>query len=192
MKLSPQLLIHSTNSPSFAASAEAIRRADFPPGFTFGTASSAYQYEGAVNEGQRGPTIWDTLTRRPGRVIDFSNADVAVDHYHRYKEDVDLMKDIGVDAYRFSISWSRIFPNGTGKPNEEGLSYYNSLIDVLLDKGIQPYVTLFHWDLPQALEDKYGGWLNSQIVYIVQGGFCSLCFYLLRGIRRSSEALDHC
>lgn len=177
---------------SFAASAEAIRRADFPPGFTFGTASSAYQYEGAVNEGQRGPTIWDTLTRRPGRVIDFSNADVAVDHYHRYKEDVDLMKDIGVDAYRFSISWSRIFPNGTGKPNEEGLSYYNSLIDVLLDKGIQPYVTLFHWDLPQALEDKYGGWLNSQIVYIVQGGFCSLCFYLLRGIRRSSEALDHC
>lgn len=125
-------------------------------------------------------------------MIDFSNADVAVDHYHRYKEDVDLMKDIGVDAYRFSISWSRIFPNGTGKPNEEGLSYYNSLIDVLLDKGIQPYVTLFHWDLPQALEDKYGGWLNSQIVYIVQGGFCSLCFYLLRGIRRSSEALDHC
>lgn len=149
---------------SFAACAEAIRRADFPPGFTFGTASSAYQYEGAVNEGQRGPTIWDTLASRPGRVIDFSNADVAVDHYHRYKEDVDLMKDIGVDAYRFSISWARIFPNGTGKPNEEGLSYYNNLIDVLLEKGIQPYVTLFHWDLPQALEDKYGGWLNSQIV----------------------------
>jgi len=97
-------------------------------------------------------------------VIDFSNADVAVDHYHRYKEDVDLMKDIGMDAYRFSISWSRIFPNGTGEPNEEGLNYYNNLIDALLDKGIQPYVTLFHWDLPQVLEDRYGGWLNSQIV----------------------------
>nr|CAB3468790.1 unnamed protein product [Digitaria exilis] len=149
---------------SFAACTEALRRADFPQGFVFGTASSAYQYEGAVDEGQRGPTIWDTLTRRPGRVIDFSNADVAVDHYHRYKEDVDLMKDIGMDAYRFSISWSRIFPNGTGEPNEEGLNYYNSLIDTLLDKGIQPYVTLFHWDLPQALEDRYGGWLNLQIV----------------------------
>uniref|UniRef100_A0A0D9WTC9 4-hydroxy-7-methoxy-3-oxo-3,4-dihydro-2H-1,4-benzoxazin-2-yl glucosidebeta-D-glucosidase n=1 Tax=Leersia perrieri TaxID=77586 RepID=A0A0D9WTC9_9ORYZ len=142
---------------SFSACAEAISRADFPPGFIFGTASSAYQYEGAVNEGQRGPTIWDTLTKRPGRVIDFSNADVAVDHYHRYKEDVELMKDIGLDAYRFSISWSRIFPNGTGEPNEDGLSYYNNLIDALLDKGIEPYVTLFHWDLPQALEDRYGG-----------------------------------
>uniref|UniRef100_A0A0E0HUM4 Beta-glucosidase n=1 Tax=Oryza nivara TaxID=4536 RepID=A0A0E0HUM4_ORYNI len=149
---------------SFSACVEAISRADFPPGFIFGTASSAYQYEGAVNEGQRGPTIWDTLTKRPGRVIDFSNADVAVDHYHRYKEDVELMNDIGMDAYRFSISWSRIFPNGTGEPNEEGLSYYNSLIDALLDKGIEPYVTLFHWDLPQALEDRYGGWLNSEII----------------------------
>uniref|UniRef100_A0A0E0LET6 4-hydroxy-7-methoxy-3-oxo-3,4-dihydro-2H-1,4-benzoxazin-2-yl glucosidebeta-D-glucosidase n=1 Tax=Oryza punctata TaxID=4537 RepID=A0A0E0LET6_ORYPU len=125
---------------SFSACVEAISRADFPTGFIFGTASSAYQYEGAVNEGQRGPTIWDTLTRRPGRVIDFSNADVAVDHYHRYKEDVELMKDIGMDAYRFSISWSRIFPS------------------------IEPYVTLFHWDLPQALEDRYGGWLNSEII----------------------------
>uniref|UniRef100_A0A0E0LET5 Beta-glucosidase n=1 Tax=Oryza punctata TaxID=4537 RepID=A0A0E0LET5_ORYPU len=125
---------------NFSACVEAISRADFPTGFIFGTASSAYQYEGAVNEGQRGPTIWDTLTRRPGRVIDFSNADVAVDHYHRYKEDVELMKDIGMDAYRFSISWSRIFPS------------------------IEPYVTLFHWDLPQALEDRYGGWLNSEII----------------------------
>uniref|UniRef100_A0A0D3GK12 4-hydroxy-7-methoxy-3-oxo-3,4-dihydro-2H-1,4-benzoxazin-2-yl glucosidebeta-D-glucosidase n=1 Tax=Oryza barthii TaxID=65489 RepID=A0A0D3GK12_9ORYZ len=125
---------------SFSACVEAISRADFPPGFIFGTASSAYQYEGAVNEGQRGPTIWDTLTKRPGRVIDFSNADVAVDHYHRYKEDVELMNDIGMDAYRFSISWSRIFPS------------------------IEPYVTLFHWDLPQALEDRYGGWLNSEII----------------------------
>ncbi|CAD6338617.1 unnamed protein product [Miscanthus lutarioriparius] len=129
---------------SFAACAEALRRADFPQGFVFGTASSAYKYEGAVNEGQRGPTIWDTLeTTR--------NADIAVDHYHRYKHSI-------------LCSLSFFLLDGTGDPNEEGLNYYNSLIDVLLDKGIQPYVTLFHWDLPQALEDRYGGWLNSQIV----------------------------
>ncbi|KAG0538692.1 hypothetical protein BDA96_03G258500 [Sorghum bicolor] len=146
---------------SFAACAEALKRADFP--------------QGAVNEGQRGPTIRDTVTRRAGRVIDFSNADVVVDHYCRYKEDVDLIKDIGMDAYRFSISCSRIFTNGTGEPNEEGLNYYNSLIDTLLDKGIQLYVTLFHWDLTQALEDRYGGWLNSQIV----DDFI-LCQYLLQ------------
>ncbi|KAM0937059.1 putative beta-glucosidase [Dioscorea sansibarensis] len=143
---------------------EAINRADFPDGFVFGTASSAYQFEGAVNEGKKGDSIWDTFTRRPGRIVDFSNADVAVDQYHRFKADVDLMKDMGMDAYRFSISWSRIFPDGTGEPNSEGINYYNNLINALLEKGIQPYVTLYHWDLPQALEDRYEGWLNIQIV----------------------------
>ncbi|XP_039113976.1 beta-glucosidase 25 isoform X2 [Dioscorea cayenensis subsp. rotundata] len=143
---------------------EAINRADFPDGFVFGTASSAYQFEGAVKEGNKGDSIWDTFTRRPGRILDFSNADVAVDQYHRFKADVDLMKDLGMDAYRFSISWSRIFPNGTGEPNSEGINHYNHLINALLEKGIQPYITLYHWDLPQALEDRYEGWLNIQIV----------------------------
>ncbi|XP_058072984.1 putative beta-glucosidase 41 isoform X2 [Magnolia sinica] len=147
-----------------AAETGGIGRADFPNGFVFGTASSAYQFEGAVGEGKKGMSIWDTFTRRPGRILDFSNADTAVDQYHRFKTDVDLMKDLGMDAYRFSISWSRIFPNGTGEPNPEGIDYYNSLIDALLEKGIQPYVTLYHWDLPQALEDRYDGWLSTQII----------------------------
>ncbi|XP_061973450.1 putative beta-glucosidase 41 isoform X2 [Populus nigra] len=141
-----------------------ISRADFPSGFTFGTASSAYQFEGAVNEGNKGDSIWDTFTRQPGRILDLSNADTAVDQYHRFKGDIDLMKDLGMDAYRFSISWPRIFPNGTGVPNQEGIDYYSCLIDTLLEKGIQPYVTLYHWDLPQMLEDKYEGWLSKQIV----------------------------
>ncbi|XXG76779.1 hypothetical protein AAC387_Pa08g1065 [Persea americana] len=144
--------------------AGAISRADFPTGFVFGTASSAYQFEGAVNEGNKGMNIWDTFTRQPGRILDFSKADTAVDQYHRFKSDVDLMKYLGMDAYRFSIAWSRIFPNGTGESNQEGIDYYNSLIDALVEKGIQPYVTLYHWDLPQALEDRYGGWLSSQII----------------------------
>ncbi|KAI7757044.1 hypothetical protein M8C21_003157 [Ambrosia artemisiifolia] len=139
-------------------------RADFPHGFTFGTASSAYQFEGAVNEGNKGDSIWDTFARIPGRIFDFSNADQAVDQYHRFKTDIELMKDLGMDAYRFSISWSRIFPNGTGEPNPQGIEYYNNLIDSLLDKGIQPYATLYHWDLPQMLEDEYDGWLNTRII----------------------------
>lgn len=143
---------------------ESTSRADFPDGFTFGTASSAYQFEGAVDEGNKGDSIWDTFSRLPGRILDFSNADQAVDQYHRFKTDIDLMKNLGMDAYRFSISWSRIFPNGTGKPNPQGIEYYNNLIDSLLEKGIQPYATLYHWDLPQTLEDKYEGWLNTQII----------------------------
>ncbi|CAO2833442.1 unnamed protein product [Amaranthus hypochondriacus] len=155
--------------------AEFISRNDFPDGFMFGTASSAYQFEGAVNEGNRGESIWDTFSRLPGRILDFSHADVAVDQYHRFKSDVKLMKDLGMDAYRFSISWPRIFPNGTGEPNPEGINYYNNLIDALLEKGIQPYVTLYHWDLPQALEDRYDGWLNIQIIKDFEH-YASTCF----------------
>ncbi|KAG0480266.1 hypothetical protein HPP92_011124 [Vanilla planifolia] len=158
-------------------STEAISRANFPDGFVFGTASSAYQFEGAVDEGNKGDSIWDTFTRRPGRIVDFSNAKTAVDQYHRFKADVELMKNMNMDAYRFSISWSRIYPNdnfsryelsafadGTGELNPEGIAYYNSLIDALLEAGIQPYATLYHWDLPQNLEDKYDGWLNTRII----------------------------
>ncbi|KAM1214734.1 hypothetical protein ACFX2I_011219 [Malus domestica] len=144
-----------------------INRGSFPKGFVFGTASSAFQYEGAVKEDGRGPSIWDTFSHTFGKIADSSNADVAVDEYHRYKaslEDVQRMKDMGMDAYRFSISWTRIFPNGTGHINQAGVDYYNRLIDALLAKGIEPYVTLYHWDLPQALEDKYSGWLNPQVI----------------------------
>ncbi|OMO71964.1 Glycoside hydrolase, family 1 [Corchorus olitorius] len=145
-----------------AALAE-INRASFPQGFVFGTASSAYQYEGAVKEGGRGLTIWDTFANS-GKIDDGSNADVAVDHYHRYVEDIQLMKDMGMDAYRFSIAWSRIFPNGSGEINQEGVDHYNNLINALLAQGIEPYVTLYHWDLPQALQDNYIGWLDPQII----------------------------
>ncbi|KAF5443410.1 hypothetical protein F2P56_035966 [Juglans regia] len=141
-----------------------ITRGSFPKDFVFGTASSAFQYEGAVKEDGRGPTVWDTFSHTFGKVSDFSNADVAVDQYHRYNEDVILMKDMGMDAYRFSIAWSRIFPNGSGEINQAGVDHYNNLINALLAKGIEPYVTLYHWDLPQALEDKYNGWLNPQII----------------------------
>ncbi|KAM3324184.1 beta-glucosidase 40 [Capsicum chacoense] len=145
-------------------SAQNISRNNFPKGFVFGTASSAYQFEGAVKEDGRGQTIWDKFSHSFGKVIDFSNGDVAVDQYHRYPEDIQLMKDMGMDAYRFSIAWARIFPKGTGEINQAGVAHYNKLINALLANGIQPYVTLYHWDLPQALQDKYNGWLSPQII----------------------------
>ncbi|XP_068655981.1 beta-glucosidase 6 [Aristolochia californica] len=157
-------LILVSGFQNFVSDAQVINRGSFPKGFVFGTASSAYQYEGAVKEDGRGSTVWDTFAHSFGKVIDFSNADVTVDQYHRYPEDVQLMADMGMDAYRFSIAWSRIFPDGTGKINDAGIDYYNKLINALLAKGIQPYVTLYHWDLPQALQDKYKGWLDPQII----------------------------
>ncbi|ONL94967.1 Beta-glucosidase 40 [Zea mays] len=141
-----------------------LTRGSFPKGFVFGTAAAAYQYEGAVKTDGRGQTIWDTFAHTFGKISDFSNADVAVDQYHRFEEDVQLMADMGMDAYRFSIAWSRILPNGTGQVNQAGIDHYNKVINALLSKGIQPYVTLYHWDLPQALEDRYNGWLDRQIV----------------------------
>ncbi|XP_017977362.1 PREDICTED: beta-glucosidase 42 isoform X2 [Theobroma cacao] len=144
---------------------EEVCRADFSPSFVFGVATSAYQIEGACNEGSRGASIWDSFSRTEGKIVDGSTGDVAVDHYHRYKEDVDLISKFGFDAYRFSISWSRIFPDGLGtRVNDEGITFYNNLIDALLEKGIQPYVTLYHWDLPLHLHESIGGWLNKQIV----------------------------
>lgn len=141
-----------------------INRGSFPKGFVFGTASAAYQYEGAVKEGGRGPSVWDTFSHSFGKISDGSTGDVAVDQYNRYKEDVKLMKTMGMDAYRFSIAWSRLFPNGSGEINQPGVDHYNSLINALLAEGIEPYITLYHWDLPQALHDKYTGWLNPQII----------------------------
>eukprot|EP01018_Ginkgo_biloba_P033180 Gb_09557 [translate_table: standard] len=143
-----------------------LSRRKFPPGFLFGTASASYQYEGAAREGGRGPSIWDTYSHTPGKIDDGSNGDVADDEYHRYKEDVRLMKRMGVDAYRFSVSWCRILPKGKLKHgiNLEGITYYNNLINELLKNGIKPFITLFHWDQPQALEDEYKGFLSSNIV----------------------------
>ncbi len=129
----------------------------FPEGFRWGTATSAYQIEGAVNEGGRGLSIWDTFCREPGRIRDGANGDVACDHYHRYKEDVALMKFIGAKTYRFSIAWPRLFPEGRGTLNAQGLAFYDRLVDELLANDIEPFATLYHWDLPQALQDK-GGW----------------------------------
>lgn len=152
-------------NPTSANSSTDIHRCDFPPGFVFGTATSAYQVEGAAQEAGRGPSIWDTFARIPGKILDGTNGDVAVDQYHRFEEDVEIMAEMGWDAYRFSISWSRVFPDGFGNSvNQEGIMYYNRLIDALLKKGIRPYATLYHWDLPQKLQDAFDGWLCSDIV----------------------------
>jgi len=129
----------------------------FPKGFLWGSATASYQVEGAVKEDGRGVSIWDTFSHTPGKTNNGDTGDVANDHYHRYKEDVQLMKALGLKTYRFSVAWPRIFPNGTGTPNPKGIDFYSRLVDELLANGIQPYCTLFHWDLPQALEDK-GGW----------------------------------
>jgi len=135
----------------------------FPEGFLWGCATAAYQVEGAFDADGRGLSIWDTFSKSPGRVAMDHNGDVAVDQYHRYKEDVQLMKWLGLKAYRFSVSWPRVFPQGHGKPNPKGLDHYERLVDELLANGVQPWATLFHWDLPQALEDQFGGWRSPEI-----------------------------
>jgi beta-glucosidase len=132
-------------------------RLAFPDGFLWGVATAAYQIEGAASEDGRTPSIWDTFSRTPGKVLAGDTGDVAADHYHRYREDVALMADLGVRAYRFSVSWSRVVPGGAGAPNPRGLDFYSRLVDALLERGIQPVLTLYHWDLPQELEDA-GGW----------------------------------
>ncbi|KAK9692388.1 hypothetical protein RND81_09G261000 [Saponaria officinalis] len=156
----------------------ALNRSSFPPGFVFGTASAAYQYEGGAREDGKGPSIWDTFTQKyPEKIVDRSNGDVALDSYHKYKKDVRIMKKMGFDAYRFSISWSRVLPYGKLNKgiNKKGLAYYHNLIDELLAKGIQPYVTLFHFDIPQALEDEYGGFRSPAVVDDFRD-YAELCF----------------
>jgi beta-glucosidase len=128
-----------------------------PAGFTFGVSTASYQIEGATREDGKGPSIWDSFTHERGRIADHSTGDIACDHYHRYREDVELMARLGVDAYRFSIAWPRIQPDGTGPVNHAGIGFYDRLVDALAERGIAPVATLYHWDLPQALEDR-GGW----------------------------------
>ena len=135
--------------------------APFPDGFLWGTATSAYQIEGAVDEDGRGRSIWDTFVHTAGKIADHSNADRANDHYHRYKQDVGLIRELGVKAYRFSIAWPRVYPQGSGAPNPKGLDFYDRLVNELLKNGIEPFATLYHWDLPQALQDRVGGWQSS-------------------------------
>ncbi|WP_027928226.1 GH1 family beta-glucosidase [Amycolatopsis benzoatilytica] len=131
----------------------------FPPGFLWGVSTSAFQIEGAAAEGGRGPSIWDTFTATEGKIARGEDAKVAADHYHRYSEDIALMAELGVGAYRMSIAWPRIQPDGTGKPNAAGLAFYDRLIDEVCAAGIAPAITLYHWDTPQAIEDA-GGWLS--------------------------------
>ena len=135
----------------------------FPDQFVWGTASSSYQIEGAFDVDGRGMSIWDTFSRTPGKVQNGDTGDRACDHYNRFAEDIALMKDLGVSAYRFSIAWPRLFPNGDQVREQRGFDFYNRLINALIAAGIEPMVTLYHWDLPQALEDK-GGWANRDIV----------------------------
>ena len=134
----------------------------FPDGFLWGTATASYQIEGAVAEDGRAPSIWDTFSHTPGKVARGDTGDVACDHYHRMAEDVAIMGDLGVDAYRFSIAWPRVIPTGTGAANPAGIDFYSRLVDTLLENGIRPFATLYHWDLPQALDDR-GGWLNRDV-----------------------------
>lgn len=135
----------------------------FAKGFVWGAATSSYQIEGTGRDSGKGQNIWDVFTKEPGRVYEGHTGDIACDHYHRFREDVAYMKELGLKGYRFSIDWSRVLPEGTGKVNEKGIDFYNALIDELLEQGIEPYITLYHWELPYEIY-KRGGWMNPEIV----------------------------
>lgn len=138
-----------------------LKRADFGPGFVFGTATSAYQIEGGQTDG-RGSCIWDDFAEKPGAIADGSSGAVACDHYGRWQEDLDLVRDAGFDAYRFSFAWPRLMPDGRGDANQQGIDFYDKLIDGMLERGLKPFATLYHWDLPSALQ-REGGWQNRDI-----------------------------
>src|ERR671932_771073 len=137
---------------------------DGRPQHGYFAATASYQIEGAATEGGRGPSIWDTFSHTPGKTKNGDTSDVACDHYHRWREDVALMRELGLDAYRFSIAWPRIVPAGRGQVNQAGLDFYDRLVDGLLGAGIQPFATLYHWDLPQPLQDQ-GGWTNRDTAH---------------------------
>ena len=137
----------------------------FSKDFKWGAATSSYQIEGAAHTDGRGASIWDTFCATPGKVRNMENGDVACDHYHRYPEDIALMKELGIQSYRFSLAWPRMFPNGDSVREERGFDFYNRLINELLANDIEPVITIYHWDLPQPLQDR-GGWANREIVNI--------------------------
>ncbi|XP_051145086.1 beta-glucosidase 12-like [Andrographis paniculata] len=181
------LLLIIVSPPSSAAAAVAgsesngrphFNRSSLPPGFLIGVASSAYQYEGAAFEDGKGPSIWDTFAHNSSdKIADRSNGDVALDFYHRYKDDIKLMKYLGVESFRMSISWPRILPRGklSGGVNKKGIAFYNNVFNELIANGITPFVTLFHWDLPQALEDEYKGFLSPRVIDDYRD-FADICF----------------
>ena len=138
-------------------------KAAFPAGFAWGAATASYQIEGAWDEDGKGESVWDRFSHTPGKVLNGDTGDVACDHYHRWREDVTLMRDLGLNAYRFSIAWPRILPGGVGRVNPPGLDFYSRLTDALLEAGIEPFATLYHWDLPQALQDR-GGWPERSVI----------------------------
>lgn len=138
-----------------------FKRSDFPDGFLFSAATSSYQIEGH-KFGGAGPTHWDSFAATPGNVVRAENGDTACDHYHRFEQDLDLARDMGLDAYRFSTSWARVLPDGRGTPNQEGLDFYDRLVDAMLERGLKPQATLYHWELPSALADL-GGWRNPDV-----------------------------
>ena len=152
-----------TSSRTDSAEALQALAARFPPGFAWGAATAAYQVEGATDLDGRTASIWDTFSHTPGRIVNDETGDVACDHYHRWRDDLDLMAAMGLRAYRFSVSWPRVQPGGSGGGNKAGLDFYDRLVDGLLERGIEPWVTLYHWDLPQEIEDR-GGWLEPEIV----------------------------
>ncbi len=156
----------------------------FPESFLWGCATASYQVEGAAAEDGRKPSVWDTYARQPGRVAMGHTGDIAADQYHRYKQDIQLIKALGAKAYRFSVAWPRVFPDGSGQPNEKGIAYYQRLVDALLAAGIEPYATLFHWDLPQALEDSVGGWRSRETAKLF-GEYASFV------TRRLSDRVSH-
>jgi beta-glucosidase len=167
--------------PKFSFAEPHRANLEFPPGFVWGCATAAYQIEGAANEDGRGPSIWDTFSHTPGKTFHGDTGDIADDSYHLYKEDARLLRNLGAGGYRMSISWSRIFPNGRGRPNPLGLDYYQRVVDELLANHITPYVTLFHWDLPQALA---GGWQSRDTAY----AFADYAAYV---VRRLSDRVRH-
>ncbi|MFD5223981.1 GH1 family beta-glucosidase [Microbacterium sp. NPDC058342] len=154
-----QMQPHTRDRPDYRDSG-----LEFPADFLIGAATAAYQIEGAVSADGRGPSIWDTFSSTPGKITGGDTGEVAVDHYNRLEADLDLMAELGIEAYRFSIAWPRIQPTGTGPANAAGIGFYSRLVDGLIDRGIRPIATLYHWDLPQALEDA-GGWTNRETAY---------------------------
>lgn len=162
-RLQRDVCLRYTYFESIERGLEMMNKRTFPAHFLFGAASAAYQVEGAYQEDQKGVSIWDVYAHLPGTTFEGTNGDVAVDHYHRYKEDIRLMAEQGLDSYRFSIAWTRIFPNGRGEVNQKGIQFYSDLVDELLKHNIIPFVTLYHWDLPQALQDE-GGWESQQVI----------------------------
>ncbi|HEY9738030.1 MAG TPA: family 1 glycosylhydrolase, partial [Trichocoleus sp.] len=147
----------------------------FPENFLWGASTAAYQVEGAYQQDGKGPSIWDAYSHLPGTTYQATNGDIAVDHYNRYQEDVRLMAEMGLKSYRFSIAWPRIFPNGMGEQNPLGIEFYSRLINELLRHDIEPFVTLYHWDLPQALQDQ-GGWENRELIVDAFANYAKTCF----------------